>query len=378
MKQILPILALLLSVAAHSQLITDSILVEGHYRSFHFNKPASDLSGGSLLFLLHGSGGTGKNILQRTAALEAKAPAEKLLVVYPNGYHNYWNECRRYATSDANRENINDNAFFDAMIGYFKTRYHIDAGRVVAAGFSGGGHMAYKLGMTMPDRIHAIGAIVANLPDSASNDCTPVSKALPVLIINGTLDGTNPYEGGEMFVNNASYGVVRSTKNSFRYWAQLAGYSGQPVKKTLPDTDTADHKTIETYTYSAPGKPEIRLLKVIGGKHDYPGDIDVYVYAWDFFKAQLQKAAISTRDMTKPVQVVEAACGMCQLGLPGADCALAVRIDGKAYYVDGTDIDSHGDAHATDGFCNAIRKAEVQGHVRNARFAVTYFKLSEK
>ncbi|MET0394418.1 MAG: DUF6370 family protein [Chitinophagaceae bacterium] len=367
----------LAGVLAHSQLITDSVLIEGHYRSFHFNKPAGDITGGSLLFLLHGSGGAGKNILQRTAALEARSAAEKLLVVYPNGYKNYWNECRKYATSEANQQNINDNAFFEAMIGYFKTKYHIDENRVAAAGFSGGGHMAYKLAMTMPHRIHAIAAIVANLPDSASNDCTAAGKAVPVLIINGTLDATNPYEGGEMFVNNASYGVVRSSKNTFRYWAQLAGYNGQPVKRSLPDTDPADGKTIESYSYSAPGQPEVRLLKVNGGKHDYPGDINVYLYAWEFLNVQLSRAAISRRDPSQPVQVVETACGMCQLGLTGADCALAVRSGGKAYYVDGTDIDAHGDAHAKDGFCNAIRKAEVQGKVVNGRFAVTYFKLMQ-
>jgi polyhydroxybutyrate depolymerase len=27
------------------------------------------------------------------------------------------------------------------------------------------------------------------------------------------------------------------------------------------------------------------LLKVIGGKHDYPGDINVHRYAWEFFKS---------------------------------------------------------------------------------------------
>lgn len=377
MKYVFAYVFFLLTCTARSQLITDSILIEGHYRSFHFNKPAKDLTGGSLLFLLHGSGGSGKNILQHTGSLEAIAPAENLLVVYPNGYQHYWNECRKYATSAANKENINDNAFFTAMIGYFRDRYHTDEKRVVAAGFSGGGHMAYKLGMMMPERIRGIAAIVANLPDSASSDCLPAGKPLPVLIINGTLDSTNPYNGGEMFVNNASYGVVRSTENTFAYWSSLAGYSGRPVKKSLPDTDPADGKTIESYTYSGPGKPEIKLLKVIGGKHDYPGDIDVYVYAWEFFKAQFSKTAVSSRDATKPVQVVEAACGMCQLGLPGTDCALAIRISGKSYYVNGTDIDSHGDAHAKDGFCNAIRKAEVQGEMRASRFAVTYFKLMQ-
>jgi Family of unknown function (DUF6370) len=73
--------------------------------------------------------------------------------------------------------------------------------------------------------------------------------------------------------------------------------------------------------------------------------------------------------------LVDAACGECQFKLPGKSCDLAVRIKGKAYFVDGTSIDEHGDAHAKDGFCNAVRKANVQGELVNGRFKVSYFKL---
>ncbi len=73
--------------------------------------------------------------------------------------------------------------------------------------------------------------------------------------------------------------------------------------------------------------------------------------------------------------VVEAACGECQFGLAGNDCELAVRIDGKAYFVDGSGIDDHGDAHSDDGFCNAVRQARVQGRVENGRFIATSFEL---
>jgi hypothetical protein len=90
---------------------------------------------------------------------------------------------------------------------------------------------------------------------------------------------------------------------------------------------------------------------------------------------QQKETKIATPDSTQKLQVVDAACGQCQLGLPGKSCDLAVRIDGKAYFVDGTSIDEHGDAHAKDGFCNAIRKAEVQGEITNNRFKATYFKL---
>ncbi|OGX84959.1 hypothetical protein BEN48_15365 [Hymenobacter glacialis] len=73
--------------------------------------------------------------------------------------------------------------------------------------------------------------------------------------------------------------------------------------------------------------------------------------------------------------LVEAACGQCQLGLPGKGCDLAVRVAGRAYFVTGTGIDSHGDAHARDGFCNTIRQARVQGKVVDNVFNVSYFEL---
>ena len=84
---------------------------------------------------------------------------------------------------------------------------------------------------------------------------------------------------------------------------------------------------------------------------------------------------ISTPDTSKAIQVVEASCGICQFGMSGSSCELAVRIDGKTYYVEGTKINDHGNAHGTNGFCNAVRKAEVQGAIVKNKYKVTYFKL---
>lgn len=289
MKPVVFIVLLLQVLTSQGQLITDSVFIEGRYRSFSYNRPVASMRNGSLFFLMHGSGGSSNDMIKHTTKLEAISAKEKLLLVYPNGYQRYWNECRKFSNAAANKENINEAAFFNAMINYFITRYAINNNKIYAAGFSGGGQMAYKLAATMPDKIKAIAAVVANLPDSASCDCILAGKALPVLIINGTSDNVNPYNGGEMFVNNASFGVVRSTQNTFNYWAALAGHNTAAIKKTLPDTDTADHKIIESYTYLQRHKPIVQLLKVIGGQHSYPGDIDVYLYAWQFFKQAYNK-----------------------------------------------------------------------------------------
>ena len=79
---------------------------------------------------------------------------------------------------------------------------------------------------------------------------------------------------------------------------------------------------------------------------------------------------------TPKTQIVEASCGQCQFGMKSkSGCDLAVRIEGKSYFVEGTKLDDHGDAHAEDGFCSAIRKAEVVGEVKDNKFVVSHFKL---
>lgn|SRR4051812_28838462 len=88
---------------------------------------------------------------------------------------------------------------------------------------------------------------------------------------------------------------------------------------------------------------------------------------------------IATQAQTKKVidkpTIVEASCGECQFGMKGNSCDLAVRIDGKSYFVDGTTIHDHGDAHSDKGFCNAIRKASVTGEIVGNRFKATSFTL---
>ena len=98
-------------------------------------------------------------------------------------------------------------------------------------------------------------------------------------------------------------------------------------------------------------------------------------FSFFLLTTKAQQKDTTAPDSSKPVQIVDAACGQCRLGLPGNSCDLAVRINGKAYFVDGSGIDSHGDAHASDGFCNAVRKAKVQGEIVGDRFKATYFSL---
>lgn len=287
MKKIILFLTLLCVNQAFSQIMHDSLLIENNQRTFHFLKPAGPNA--TLVFVLHGSGGNGLQMRAAAKKLEEIATNENILLVYPDGYKKFWNECRKTANSEANHLNINENAFFAGMIDYFSKNHGINTKNIFAVGTSGGGHMVYKLALTMPERFRAITALIANLPDDNNMDCSEAKKAIPVMIVNGTEDRVNPYNGGEVKLgNNLSLGFVRSTDRTFEYWSKLAGYSKSPKKEVYLDTDPNDGKTIESYTFKKGRKPEVKLLKVIGGKHDYPNDIDVHLEAWSFFKRQMK------------------------------------------------------------------------------------------
>ena len=283
MKYIL-ICLLTFNFYAKAQVISDSLFIEGHYRVFHYNTPAVDSKGFSLVFVLHGSGGNGLQMMQRVKSYDSISDQENMVAVFPSGYKNFWNECRKIAPSAANIEQINEEAFFTGMIEYFSKKLKIDKKKVFAIGTSGGGHMAYKLALTIPDRFRSITAIIANLPAEENLDCPQSKKPINVMIVNGTVDKTNPYIGGEVNLSSGNFGKVRSTDETFQYWAKLAGYKDNPVHALLPDNNPTDGKTIEEYAFKGKQK-QVILLKVNGGKHDYPGDIDVHLHALKFFKS---------------------------------------------------------------------------------------------
>lgn len=77
----------------------------------------------------------------------------------------------------------------------------------------------------------------------------------------------------------------------------------------------------------------------------------------------------------KDIQILEASCGSCMLGLEGSGCSLAVKIDGKSYPVEGVDFHKLGDPHAKDGMCNVVRVAEVNGELEEGVFIASSFNI---
>lgn len=71
----------------------------------------------------------------------------------------------------------------------------------------------------------------------------------------------------------------------------------------------------------------------------------------------------------------EVSCGMCNMDMTGDACALAIEIDDKTYYVEGSNLHDHGDAHADDGLCTVRRDAKVVGEVKKGVFVAESLEL---
>ena len=73
--------------------------------------------------------------------------------------------------------------------------------------------------------------------------------------------------------------------------------------------------------------------------------------------------------------IVITSCGTCKLGVKGGGCSLSVKIADTVYPVVGTGIHDHGDAHANDGFCSAVRVAWAKGKMKENVFHAESFVL---
>jgi hypothetical protein len=89
--------------------------------------------------------------------------------------------------------------------------------------------------------------------------------------------------------------------------------------------------------------------------------------------------AFSCGNKKEITQIAAISCGQCKFELDSENgCSLAVKIDDKAYFVDGFNIDDFGDAHDKHiGFCNVVRQAEVTGVIEDGRFVASAIKLVE-
>jgi polyhydroxybutyrate depolymerase len=249
-----------------------SIQVAPLNRSYLFYVPRNLPTNPALVFALHGATQNAERMRVSTGyEFERLADEHGFVVIFPNGYKNHWNDCRKAASYSARRKNINDGAFIQALIERFHSTLGADQTRVFVMGYSNGGHMAYRLALEMPERFAAIAAVAANLAANDNCDCRKSGRSIPVMIMNGTADPINPDGGGKITLFGfGNRGTVLSSRKSAEYFARLDSQEVEPEISRLPSHNSADHTSVEILEWNAPGKPEVVLESIKGGGHVVP------------------------------------------------------------------------------------------------------------
>jgi polyhydroxybutyrate depolymerase len=139
---------------------------------------------------------------------------------------------------------------------------------------SKGGHMAYRLGFEAPQLVAGIAAVAANMPVDANLDCERMGRPVPVMIMNGTADPVNPYNGGLVEISgDVSRGEVLSSAATAGYWAVLAGYKSGGQHQVWPQRAPADGTSVESTHWTGQGKVPVQLISILGGGHTVPNPV---------------------------------------------------------------------------------------------------------
>ena len=146
----------------------------------------------------------------------------------------------------------------------------------------------------------------------------------------------------------------------------FTGCAVKSVNNTEKSEPVEPKETVEPAEGVIPNMPNVKMPEIPEVKMAVVPEIP-----------ELPAKTESPKGNNMPInQVVDAACGQCQFKMTEkSGCDLAVKIDGKSYFVDGTTIHDHGDAHADDGFCETIRQVEVKGEIIDGRFNAESFTL---
>ncbi|WP_396589844.1 alpha/beta hydrolase family esterase [Allomuricauda sp. R78024] len=270
--------------------VLDSIMIDAHWRTFEYHVPQYPVNNSRLVLVLHGDGMTTKSIQTKTG-FEFNKLADNTgatIVVYPQGYKNYWNDCRREASFETKNKDINDVAFIKSIIQRMERRYHIDRKNVFVTGYFNGGNMCYKLAKTIPDVFKGFAAIGANLPITSNDDCVPINKAVSIMVINNVSDTINPYKGGELTsLDGFTRGKVLPTNETLDYWLTLLEQNDEATLSSLSSTIAKANSTFFRDDYWSKEKNKrVSLLKIVKGGYPFPNP---HVNQWSQIAANMNK-----------------------------------------------------------------------------------------
>jgi len=274
----------------------------GRTRTWIAYLPAKPATSPALVVALHGSMGTGERARGAYGYdFDLLGDRDGFIAAHPQGYEGHWNDCKVKGPYAAKRENIDDVGFLRALVDRLVEDHNVDRARVYVTGISNGGSMTLCLAFQTPELARAYAAVVASVPAPENMAAPPKNQPVSMLIMNGTDDPINPWQGGDVVLWPVlgNRGPVLSAQASIDYFRKLAGLESAPQVTNFPDRDPGDGSTVERSSWSEPGKRRVALYTIQGGGHGVPHpamhgwrllghsnrDIHAANEIWEFFRS---------------------------------------------------------------------------------------------
>lgn len=234
--------------------------VNGVSRTYFVHVPAGLPAGKAapLVMAFHGGGGEAQNFAAKTG-LVAASDSFGFILALPQGLRNSWNSGGATPVGYAERSNVDDVGFVNAMLDQIESHYAVNTNEIHATGMSAGGMFVYRLACDMPQRLKSIAVVAATLEEPG---CTGAQN-ISLLHIHGTADQNVPLAGGRgtMSAKRANYPPVLPGIDLFKARNQCtaAPKQSQPAQDTVcATTSCGDGATVE-------------FCQVQGGGHAWPG-----------------------------------------------------------------------------------------------------------
>ncbi len=289
----------LFSSAPPSGVELHSINAAGHTWTYAIHAPDTPtVIARPLVIVLHGTGGNGPDALFDDHWI-AKSDEANFIAVAPTalpdrpddppsflGNPTFWNAGPWWR--DSPRQQIDDLAFFRALLAELQQSYAIDPARIFIAGHSSGGAMAFRLASEMTEQFAAIAIVSSPCWEQAPHP----AFSIPTLLFAGTADPLVPFLGGEV---STPWGTRFSPPiaDTIARWSEALGCNSTPASQQTIDAVT----TLQFAPQNA--APIFTVVEITGQGHGWPGGIsnglaalgegpsisalDATATAWQFF-----------------------------------------------------------------------------------------------